>query len=88
MPEKASTPLLELDFANSDAKWEQTDNFEQKLIFGYGEQHGKKGFYIVGPELTKKKSRDIAWQLFSPRFQLNGAHSVKGNILLFYSVRT
>ncbi|MBR4674345.1 MAG: hypothetical protein IKP00_07770 [Victivallales bacterium] len=83
LPEKASTPLLELDFANSNAKWEQTDNFEQKLTFGYGEQHGKKGFYIVGPELTKKMSRDIAWQLFSPRFQLNGAHSLKGNILLF-----
>ncbi len=88
MPEMASTPLLVLDFADTDAKWEKIDNFEEKISFGYGEQHGQRGFYMIGPDLsiknTKvKKNQDIAWQLFSKRFPLNGAHSVKGDIRFF-----
>ncbi|MBR4221217.1 MAG: hypothetical protein IKR81_08690 [Victivallales bacterium] len=42
LPEKASTPLLVMDFANFDAKWEQADNFMERLTFGYGEQQGKR----------------------------------------------
>ncbi|MBR4221218.1 MAG: hypothetical protein IKR81_08695, partial [Victivallales bacterium] len=59
----------------------------------HGETHlwlwrtaGQKGFYITGPDLTPKdakKLRDIAWQLFSPKFQLKGAHFVKGDIRFF-----
>ncbi len=87
-PEKASAPLLVLDFDSTNAKWETVDIFEKKMTFGYGEQQGKKGFYLIGPDLTlkginAKKQRDTAWQLFSPRFPLNGARTVKGDILLY-----
>ena len=75
LPEKASTPLLVMDFANSDAKWERADNFEQKLTFGHGEQKGKKGFYIIGPDLTPKDAKKLRDQLYRTPFCPSVRHS-------------
>ncbi len=87
VPERDSTTLLHLDFTNTDAKWEKVINFEEKLRVGYGEQMGKRGFFLAGPasiDKTAKYPRDTAWQIYSAQFPVKGFAEIKGNIV-FYS---
>lgn len=87
VPERSSSQLLMLDFANSDAKWDTIDNHEDKLIVGYGEKNGQRGFFLEGPQKydkTKKHPMDTAWQVKSAKFPVKGITQLKGHID-FYS---
>ena len=85
-PQYFSKPLLQLDFANSNATWERIDNFEKRVTYGYGEKLGRKGFFITrldGPVPNVKYATDTAWQLFSNTFPVKGMSKLIGVVEFF-----